>query len=51
MRIRNAGSGLLVADALLLESQARWNDGSAVTSVTLDPMNAIVLHRTAGGCP
>jgi hypothetical protein len=51
VRIRNAGSGLLVADALLLESQARWNDGSAVTSVTLDPMDAIVLHRTAGGCP
>jgi hypothetical protein len=51
VRIRNAGSGLLVADALLLESQARWNDGSAVTSVTLDPMDAIVLHRTSGGCP
>ena len=51
MRIRNAGSGLLVADALLLESQARWNDGSAVTAVTLEPMDAIVLHRTSSGCP
>ena len=51
VRVRNAGTGTLVADAILLESQARWNDGSAVSSVTLDPMDAIVLHRSPGGCP
>ena len=51
VRVRNAGNGTLVADAILLESQARWNDGSAVSSVTLDPMDAIVLHRSPGGCP
>jgi hypothetical protein len=51
VRIRNAGAGTLVADALLLESQARWNDGSAATSVTLTAMDAIVLRRTSGGCP
>jgi hypothetical protein len=51
VRIRNNGSGTLVADALLLESQARWNDGSAVTSVTLAAMDAIVLRRASGTCP
>jgi hypothetical protein len=51
VRVRNAGTGTLVADALLLESQARWNDGSAATSVTLTAMDAIVLHRNASGCP
>jgi len=51
VRIRNAGTGTLVADALLLESQARWNDGSAASSVTLTAMDAIVLRRTSGGCP
>jgi hypothetical protein len=51
VRIRNAGAGTLVADALLLESQARWNDGSAASSVTLTAMDAIVLRRTSGGCP
>jgi hypothetical protein len=49
--MRNAGTGTLVADALLLESQARWNDGSAAASVTLTAMDAIVLHRNATGCP
>jgi hypothetical protein len=51
VRIRNAGTGTLVADALLLESQARWNDGSAATTVTLTAMDAIVLRRNSGGCP
>lgn len=51
VRIRNAGAGTLVADSLLLESQARWNDGSAASSVTLTAMDAIVLRRTSGGCP
>jgi hypothetical protein len=51
VRISNGGAGTLVADALLLESQARWNDGSAAASVTLAAMDAIVLRRTTGGCP
>jgi hypothetical protein len=51
VRIRNNGTGTLVADALLLESQARWNDGSAVTSVTLAATDAIVLRRASGACP
>jgi hypothetical protein len=51
VRIRNNGTGTLVADALLLESQARWNDGSAATSVTLGAMDAIVLRRASGACP
>ena len=51
VRVHNAGAGLLVADAILLESQARWNDGSPMSSITLDPMDAIVVHRITGGCP
>jgi hypothetical protein len=51
VRVHNAGSGTLVADAILLESQARWNDGSAVSSVTLGAMDAIVLRRGANSCP
>ena len=50
-RVRLHGSGMLVADAIVMESQARWNDGSPAPSVTLDPMDAIVLRRTTAGCP
>ena len=42
-----AGGGACVADAVLLESAARWNDGSDIGgSVTLAAMDAIVLRRT-----
>jgi hypothetical protein len=52
VRVRNAGTGTLMADALLLQSTARYNDGSAASSVDLDAMDAIVLRRTsAAGCP
>jgi len=52
VRVRNAGAGTLMADALLLQSTARYNDGSAASSVDLDAMDAIVLRRTgAAGCP
>jgi len=44
--VRNAGAGTLMADALLLQSTARYNDGSAASSVDLDAMDAIVLRRT-----
>jgi len=50
--VRNAGAGTLMADALLVQSTARYNDGSAAASVELDAMDAIVLSRTgADGCP
>ena len=43
-----AGGGDCIADAVLVESAARYNDGAAVAQVTLQPMDAIVLRRTAG---
>ena len=43
-----SGDGDCIADAVLVESAARWNDGSATASVTLQPMDAIVLRRTTG---
>jgi hypothetical protein len=43
-----AGGGDCIADAVLVESAARMNDGSAAAQVTLQAMDAIVLQRTAG---
>jgi len=45
-----AGGGECIADAVLVESAARWNDGSAVLggNVTLQGTDAIVLRRTIG---
>jgi len=43
-----AGGGACVADAVLVESEARYNDGSDADVVTLQPMDAIVLQRAAG---
>jgi hypothetical protein len=51
VRITNAGTGAVVADAILVQSSARYNDGSAASSVTLGAMDAIVLKRAATGCP
>ena len=45
-----AGGGDCIADAVLVESAARYNDGSAAAQVTLQPMDAIVLRRDAPGC-
>ena len=45
-----AGGGDCIADAVLVESAARYNDGSAAAQVTLQPMDAIVLRREAPGC-
>lgn len=47
IRIANAGSGSLVADAIEMTSGARYNDGQAVGTVTLAPYDAILLQRTA----
>ncbi len=35
----------VVADALKFESLARYNDGTAVTTITLDPWDGVVLLR------
>lgn len=40
------GVGTCIADAVLVESEARYNDGSDAASVTLGTMDAIVLSRT-----
>ena len=37
--------GSCVADALLLESSARYNDGSYVNEIVLDPMDGIILSN------
>ena len=39
------GSGACMADAVLLESEARMNDGSAATSVQIAAKDAIILAR------
>ena len=46
LRIKNsAGQGLLYADAVYVESGARYNDGSPANEVTLEPFDGIVLRR------
>ncbi|MBI4873540.1 MAG: carbohydrate binding domain-containing protein [Acidobacteria bacterium] len=45
VRVRNEGTGAAIADALHVRSAARYNDGSPVESVTLEPMDGIVLRR------
>ena len=45
LRPRNGGAGALYADAILVESEARYNDGAAVREVTLSPFDAIVLRK------
>ncbi len=48
VRLRSAGSGTLVADALHLFSSERYNDGSVARQVTLEPMDGIILRRAGG---
>ncbi len=43
------GGGDCIADAVLLESEARFNDGGAADSVQLQPLDAIVLQKAAAG--
>lgn len=45
LRLTNAGSGPLIADAVYIYSAALYNDGSAAPSVTLAPMDGILLQR------
>jgi uncharacterized protein (TIGR03437 family) len=45
LRVHNAGSGALLADAVYITSAALFNDGSPVTQVTLGPFDGILLQR------
>lgn len=44
------GGGECIGDAVLVESQARWNDGSevGVEGVTLQGLDSIILQKTVG---
>jgi hypothetical protein len=46
LRVRNLGTGPAIADAIHVRSAARFNDGSPAATVTLSPMDGIVLRRT-----
>lgn len=45
LQISNAGSGLLNADAIYVTSAALYNNGAPASSVTLAPMDGILLQR------
>ena len=45
VRVRSVSGGVLVADALHVFSAERYNDGTEVREVSLEPMDGIVLRR------
>lgn len=45
VRVRNAGTGPLVADAIHVFSAERYNDGTPAREVALEPMDGIILER------
>jgi uncharacterized protein (TIGR03437 family) len=45
LRVHNAGSGSLIADAVYLASESRYNDGSPAQQVTLGGFDGILLQR------
>jgi len=45
VRIRNLEDRPMIADALWIRSQSRFNDGSLATEVNLEPMDGIILTR------
>jgi hypothetical protein len=45
-----AGGGDCIADAVLVESEARFNDGAPAPQVALQPLDGIILQR-AGAAP
>jgi len=47
VRVKSAAGGVLMADALHVFSAERYNDGQAVRQLSLEPMDGIVLRRTA----
>jgi len=44
LRVRNGGSGALIADAVYVTSTARYNDGSPVQQVTVGAFDSILLQ-------
>jgi uncharacterized protein (TIGR03437 family) len=46
LRVSSTGSGPLIADAVYVYSSTLYNDGSAAPSVTLAPMDGILLQRS-----
>jgi hypothetical protein len=46
LRVRNGGTGALIADAVYITSAALYNDGAAATQVTLGGFDAILLERS-----
>lgn len=49
--VRPTGTGVVVGDAFKIVSTARYNDGSLVNSVTLQPDDAIILVNTNSPLP
>jgi hypothetical protein len=45
VRVRNEGAGAAIADAIHVRSARRFNDGSAAGTVSLEPMDGIVLRK------
>lgn len=46
LRVRNGGTGALIADAVYMTSAALYNDGAAATQVTIGGLDAILLERS-----
>ena len=51
VRVKNGGTGILIADALHVFSAERYNDGQPVRQVSLEPMDGIILRRLATSGP
>jgi hypothetical protein len=51
VRLTSSGGGVLLADALHVFSAERYNDGTPVRQVTLEPMDGILLRRSETGGP
>jgi hypothetical protein len=48
VRMQCQGGAPCLADALHIRSQARYNDGSSATKVTLQPLDGVILTRLKG---
>jgi hypothetical protein len=46
VRLRSGGDGATAADAIRLESAARYNDGSVVNTIVLDALDGVVSVNT-----
>jgi len=47
VRVHRGDGGVLVADALHVFTVERYNDGTSARKVLLEPMDGIILRRTA----